>query len=58
MNLIFNSIFWILFATFLIAAGVAAFSFLKGYTKGHGYFTLMMIMIAEWALATTEIGRP
>ena len=51
MNLIFNSIFWILFVTFLIAAGVAAFSFLKGYTKGHGYFTLMMIMISEWALA-------
>ncbi|MFH1118883.1 MAG: histidine kinase N-terminal 7TM domain-containing protein [Bacteroidota bacterium] len=51
MNLIFNSIAWILFITFLTASGVAVFSYLKGYSRGHRYFTLMMVMIAEWALA-------
>lgn len=53
MNLNFNTISWILFFNFLIAAGVSVYSYLRSYTKGHVYFSLMMLMIAEWALAAT-----
>ncbi len=49
----FTEISWILLFNFLIAAGISVFSFYKGYAKSHRYFTLMMLMIAEWALAAT-----
>ncbi|MHC1773769.1 MAG: histidine kinase N-terminal 7TM domain-containing protein [Lentimicrobium sp.] len=53
MDLDFNYFSWILFFNFIIAAGISVFSFLKGYSRSHLYFTLMMLMIAEWSLAAT-----
>lgn len=53
MDLVFNYISWILFFNFIIAAGISIFSFLKGYSKSHIHFTLMMLMIAEWSFAAT-----
>jgi len=53
MDFVFNTIFWILLFNFLIVGGVSVYSYLKGYTKGHVYFTFMMIMIAEWAFSAS-----
>ncbi|MBK6964188.1 MAG: hypothetical protein IPH20_09645 [Bacteroidales bacterium] len=53
MDLDFNYISWILFFNFMIAAGISIFSFLKGYSRSHLYFTLMMLTIAEWSFAAT-----
>jgi signal transduction histidine kinase len=53
MEMVFNQISWIIFFNFLIAVGISIFSFLKGYSKTHRNFTLMMLMIAEWSLAAT-----
>jgi len=51
MELEFNYISWILFCNFLIAAGIAVYSYLKDLSKGHIYFTYMMLAIAEWSVA-------
>lgn len=51
MELEFNYISWILFCNFLIAAGIAVYSYLKDLSKSHIYFTYMMLAIAEWSVA-------
>jgi len=41
---------WILFSTFIVSGSIAIYSHLKGYSNHQLYFTLMMVMIAEWSL--------
>ena len=53
MDLTFTVVSWILFATAAISGMIAIYSHLKGYSNHQIYFTLMMIMIAEWAIMST-----
>lgn len=53
MDLTFTVVSWILFATAVISGIIAIYSHLKGYSNHQIYFTLMMIMIAEWAIMST-----
>ncbi len=41
---------WILFSTFIVTGSIAIYSHVKGYSNHQLYFTLMMVMIAEWSL--------
>lgn len=57
-----NIIVYLLAANFICCFGIAIYSFLKTHNKHQIYFTLMMLMIAEWSLtagleaASTSIG--
>ena len=53
MELNFTFISWILLATCLSSGGIAIYSHLKGYSNHQVYFTLLMLMIAEWSLMST-----
>lgn len=53
MELNFTFISWILLATCLSSGGIAIYSHLKGYSNHQIYFTLLMLMIAEWSLMST-----
>lgn len=53
MDLTFTVVSWILLATAVISGIIAIYSHLKGYSNHQIYFTLMMIMIAEWAIMST-----
>ena len=53
MDLTFTVVSWILLATTVISGIIAIYSHLKGYSNHQIYFTLMMIMIAEWAIMST-----
>jgi signal transduction histidine kinase len=53
MELNFTIISWILLGTFISSGGIAIYSHLKGYSNHQIYFTLLMLMIAEWSLMST-----
>lgn len=53
MEYTFTIVSWILFSTFTISGIIAVYSHVKGHSDNQIYFTLMMIMIAEWALMST-----
>ena len=53
MELNFTIISWILLGTFISSGGIAIYSHLKGYSNHQIYFTLLMLMVAEWSLMST-----
>lgn len=53
MDYTFTIVSWILFSTFSISGIIAVYSHVKGHSEHQIYFTMMMIMIAEWALMST-----
>jgi signal transduction histidine kinase len=53
MEYTFTIVSWILFSTFAISGIIAVYSHVKGHSDHQIYFTMMMIMIAEWALMST-----
>lgn len=50
MEYTFTAISWILFTNFALSASIALYSHLKGYSHHQTYFTLMMVMVAEWSI--------
>ena len=53
MEYTFTTVSWILFTNFALSAAIALYSHLKGYSHHQTYFTLMMLMVAEWSIMGT-----
>lgn len=61
MEYTFTTISWILLTNFALSSAIALYSHLKGHSNHQIFFTLMMLMVAEWSImgaieaSTTDI---